>query len=538
VALTLLNLQQPEPRRAAAPSLPPQTRAPRERAPRLPVSGGRVSLDDPTQIFYGGLQVLARLSGDEEWRALALDSKTLDRLPARRLWELLLRLSPEISRAWSDFLLFCAKEVTVKVRRKNSEQEFPQAQAVLDDFFELLQSKPGAQPFAVVVNQMFTAAFVRGEIVVELVLDDARQMSNLFAPDPSVFDYRRELHPVDGQIWRFGQWQEANFVDLDTAPGLRYCSINPLPGKPHGTSMIEPALFSALFLIGILHDLRRVISQQGWPRLHIQVLTEKLQALMQDFEESDSEKQQEAINKAINDVATYYSQLEPDDAYVSTDAIKIDRGIGNVDPSSLGGIEQIIAILERMMVRALKTMPLLLGLTESTSEANANRQWEIFTARIGSVQGYVAQLLKSLFEFGLRAQGILANVVIEFGNLRVSDRLRQAQAEKLEIQNEREKFNAGWTSQDEAANVITGHDADAPEPRQAMTSTGGGIGGNPDPGANRQVQRAGQRSPESLSLLMTAEALPSEAEIEEAERLWRAHAPAGAADLFDAELMN
>jgi hypothetical protein len=191
-------------------------------------------------------------------------------------------------------------------------------------------------------------------------------------------------------------------------------------------------------------------------------------------------------------VQAVFNNLQPDDAYIHTDVVTVNRPVGAVDASSLGGVDGLIKSLERMLTRALKTMPLLMADTAQASEANANRQWEVHAAGIKSLQHLAENLLGRLLTIALQAQGLGATVEFRFAELRAAEMLRDAQTEALQIANARAKYEAGWTSQDEAAEALTGHAADVPEPR---TVTGGGAGAlasvNPEPGSNRRLPRTG-----------------------------------------------
>lgn len=516
---------------------------------RVPVGGGRVSYDDANSIITTGLQVVSQLSSDEYWRDNLLDDRSLDRVPAWRLMELLCELSPEISRARWDFLRMCNPGFEVTVSRPGSESEDAQGRRLVDEFLSTLKRYYGSVD--VPISRLFTSAFLRGEMIAELVLDRDGQMADLATPDPRAFDFREIEDPVRGEIFRLGQWQNGQFKDLNYDT-IQFIPIDPFPGKPRGVSMIGSALFSTLFLIGLLHDLRRVIAQQGWPRIDVAVKLENLLASLPDQITEDPEQVKEAINRAISEVQAAYSQLQPDDTYIHTDTVEVNRPVGTVDASSLGSIDGVISVLERMAVRALKTMPLMLGLTESTSEANANRQWEIYAAGIKSLQHHVETMLESLLQTGLRAAGRQATVRWRFAELRAAEMLRDAQVEALTIKNTREKYDAGWISQDEAAQDVTGHKADAPVPRQASSGSGGNlVGGNPDPGSNRSFQREifqiaervanarGDRNPAAVALLLAAAVNePNSLEQAEAESWWRRNAPATAGPLIDAETVE
>lgn len=97
---------------------------------RLPSGGKRVTTDQENQIASSGLRLLSKLTSEEFWRDMTLDSRTLDRVPAWKLMELLIELSPEISRARWDFLRMCNPGWECAVTRPGSEAEDAQARAL------------------------------------------------------------------------------------------------------------------------------------------------------------------------------------------------------------------------------------------------------------------------------------------------------------------------------------------------------------------------------------------------------------------------
>ncbi len=174
-----------------------------------------------------------------------------------------------------------------------------------------------------------------------------------------------------GIIWQLGQRQDSKWIILEV-PTIGYVPVDPTPGgAPYGRSLVTPAIFSALFLLSLLHDLRRVVAQQGYPRLDLEVQLERLADTIPDEVQSDEEKEGAWVNGVIKEIADVYAQLEPDDAYVHTDVVKVNRPVGTVDASSLGAVDSLIRAVERMATRGLKTMPLLMGSNEAVSETHA-----------------------------------------------------------------------------------------------------------------------------------------------------------------------
>ena len=421
---------------------------------------GRASQD--TQESYPGAAWLVQAPNDyaSNWRLMNLSAKNFDQIEPARLLEMLADLSPEVSRALWDFLRMCNPGHTVKGLRAGSTEPDTRAQAALDAFLGRLSDLYGSTD--VVIGRLFMGAFLRGALCSELVLDGRGRLAiDLVTPDPDSIRFRQRTDPERGAVWQAGQWQAGQFVPLDRAT-FRYVPIDPFFGSPYGRPMAAPALFTTLFLLGLLHDLKRVIQQQGYPRLDLSIDTARLIESAPQIM-SNAEVFQNFTADIVRQVEAAYSALQPDDAYIHTDIVKVNGPVGTTD-SSLQGIDALIKALERMAVRALKTMPLLLGITETTGDVQSNRQWEIHAAGIKSIQHYAETLLERLLGLALEAQGIQATVQFRFAELRAAEMLRDAQTEAMRIANAKAKRDEGWQSQDEASLEITGSPAVAPAP--------------------------------------------------------------------------
>ncbi len=417
--------------------------------------------DDAFGSLWG---MAARPDREVDWRALNLDATTLDRIATTDLVQMMADLSPEVSGALWHHVRFCNPGWEAVALRPGSEVADKAAQARLDEFLAHLGELYGAVD--VVWNGFFVTAFLRGAMFGELVMDKTgRRPLDLVPIDPHAAEYRQREDRDRGAIWQLGQTRDNEFVALD-APTVRYVPVDPVPGgPPYGRSLVTPAVFSSLFLLSLLHDLRRVVAQQGYPRLDLEVKLAELQQSMPEEAEGDPEQARLWVEAVISEIAAMYSKLEPDDAYVHTDVVQVNRPVGAVDASSLGAIDPLIRAVERMAIRGLKTMPLLMGSNEAVSETHANRQWEIHVAGIKALQHLAEQMLEHFLKLALQAQGLRAVVRFRFAELRASEELRDAQTHAAKIANARDEYMLGWISQEEAAQKVVGHAPDRPTPR-------------------------------------------------------------------------
>lgn len=404
-----------------------------------------------------GWVIMPPADHESAWRTLNLDAAHLDSYSPKELLDMLVDLSPEISRAYWDLQRLCNPGWECKAFQLTGEDvDHPDAQAALDAFFDTLRDTYGSVD--VVISRLFGGPFLRGAFCAELVLDPrGRAMVDFATPDPYSVRFRKRRDAVRGEVWQPGQWQESGFVPLDI-PTFRYLPVDPAPGSPYGRPLAAPALFTSIFLLSLMHDVKRVVMQQGYKRMDISIDTEQaIAAFGQD--NMGYATFMEFVAAVISQVKTAYAALEPDDAFIHSDFVVLNQPAGTVDSDSIGAIDRIIEKLERMATRALKSNSLLMGNDESASETDSNRRWEIHAQGIKSLQHQCETLMESLLTLGLQAQGIQARVQFRFAELRAAEELRDAQVDQLKIANAAAKRDQGWYSQDEASNEAVGHDA-------------------------------------------------------------------------------
>jgi len=467
------------------------------------LAGGRQTVDESWALRRMPFSIVAPNAIDQRWKLLALDDAALRRLEPSALMDLLADTEPGYSRALYDALRLGNPGWTLTAYRIDADDPEPRAQAVLDAFVAELELLYGTAD--VVWNRLIFGAYHRGAVFAELVLDESGRVPiDLATPDPATVRFKKEIdpaRPARGPIWRAGQWQAGEFVLFDR-PTICYVPVDPFPGSPYGRPLGAPALFTSLFLMGMLADLRRVVQQQGWPRLDIILKSEQL-ATQMPAEVLTGTPQQRAdwVQSKLDEVASQYAQLEPDMAFIHLDTVEMGSPQGVVDASALGSVEPIVALLQRQQVQAVKTMPLLLGLSEGVSEANANRQWEIHAAGVKALQHLIETPLSRLLSVALQAGGLAARAELRFAELRAAEMMRDEQTRAIKDANVAFERDQGWIDQDAAAQDAVGHPPVGPPSPFAPTKPGGtgagggGFGGgagvdtqtNPEPGSSRSL---------------------------------------------------
>ena len=165
----------------------------------------------------------------------------------------------------------------------------------------------------------------------------------------------------------------------------------------------------------------------------------------------------EWMQSAMDLAGEQFDNLDPDATIVVNDIYSVNLVHAATSQGALAHVGSIIQALERMVVRAGKTHPLLMGLTEGASEANANRQWEVYAKGIKVLQHPVENLIAAMLEMGCEAQGVLVKAVPRFAEVRVSEEYRDAQTDQLRLQNAENSERLGYRNHEEASVYAVGH---------------------------------------------------------------------------------
>lgn len=433
-------------------------------SPAAILAGGRSTVDATDMFGLGSAWALAPPpSAQQTWDLARIDDLAFRNYSPEKLVNLLIDLSPEASRGLWDYLRLTNPAWNATAVVPGGDEPLPAAQKAMEAFLAILADRHGSPDQ--VWTRLLSGMFLRGAIFSELVLDETgRQPLDIATPDPMTARFARMSDPVRGTVWQLVQMQGGAIVVLDR-PTVRYVPIDPLPGSPYGRSVVAPALFSSVFLLMVLHDLRRVVAQQGWPRHDITVNVQALKEQMPAGSRSDPKVIKQWVTETVLDVQRAYFALQPDQAFTHTEAVTLGRPTGAVDTGSLGAIDPLMRGLERMISRGIKSMPFLMGLSETTTETQANRQWESWAQSTRSQQRLLAGTISRFLQLSLRAQGIQADVKFAFGEVRGSEEERDARVFGLRLANAKTAYDFGYWSQERSALYATDEPEDQPEPR-------------------------------------------------------------------------
>lgn len=366
-------------------------------------------------------------------------------------------------------------------------KEEGEAQTYLDELTRQIGKEYGGgldQLHNVLALVLITNGAVCAEVAPTEELDNT---VDWYPVDPTLIAFLRDKN---GDMHMGQRFRDNTFVELNTNQ-VFYTPLDPDVDDPYGRPPLLPALSAVLAKSQMINDLRAVAHNQGYPRLDVSIKWDAIYAASPPAlrEPGQEEAFKEWTESVLSTVVADYEALQVDDTFVHYDWVNIQMvgGAAGVGAFDFAALEKI---LSRSLNSALKTLPILLGINETTSETHGSIQWQIQVQGVSALQRLIKRTIEKLANTSLALKGYQAHAKVEYQKIRTVDRLFEAQADFFETRTVQLQEMMGWRSHDEAAELITNHDArgpiidtKTPQPNLS-TNAGGDTTQNPNTGAN------------------------------------------------------
>lgn len=367
------------------------------------LAGGRVSMQDPhrshTMSYFAPPEQSRSVWKQKNWT-----EEELLHLPVDQFMKVVTGISPEVAKAYTDFLRNCNESWGYVVDPVS-------ATPVIDDFIARLETKH--HDADVLWDRIYAGIYKGGAIFMELELNETADMAiDIAILDPYVARFARE-----GENWILGQWQKSKWVSLAEDPTTMYVPFNAGPNEPFGRSLMESAPIDVVRMLGVMNDFRRVLESQGWARADFEIDSERLRDFMPPEVHGDPEAEDEFIRDFINGVNQMYSNLKPNEGYGHLDIVKVNMPKGGQMQSSFFGlVDGLMRLYDRRVGRATGSTPIKQHSNESVAETHAVEQRKDYRINISSIQSTTAGALSTLCGYVLRAEGVQGKVMFYFEN--------------------------------------------------------------------------------------------------------------------------
>ena len=398
------------------------SRRPQQRNTRA-LSGGRVSMQDPHRQ-HTMVYVAPPERSRSVWQMKSWTEEELLHLPVDQFMKVVTSISPEVNKAYTDFLRNANESWGYQV-------EPTSATPIIDDFIARLETKH--HDFDVLIDRVYAGIYKGGSIFWELILNETADMAtDIAVMDPYVARFTRM-----GNDWDLGQWQNGKWVSLGDDPTVMYVPFNAGPNEPFGRSLMESAPLDVIRMLGVMNDFRRVLESQGWARSDFTVDTEKLRDFMPAEVIGDVEKEDEFIQDFLNGINEKYSNLKPNEGYGHLDIVTVNmpKG-GQMQTSFFGLVDGLTRLYDRRVGRATGSTPIKQHSNESIAETHAVEQRKDYRINVSSIQSTTAGAFSTLLGYALRAEGVQGKVMFYFENTPDPQDVKAlAEAEGVKISN-------------------------------------------------------------------------------------------------------
>lgn len=377
------------------------------------------------------------------WRTLQTQRKNLLNLPYTQLAQVALDLSPEVNKGLHDFLRFVNPSYVI-------DNTNPRALEATNAFIRQLDIYYGS--FSTHIDSMWSGIFLTGAVFPELVLaQGGRSPLDMVFNDANTARFRRERDAFRGPRWRLGQETRYGFNYLDDDPLVKYLGFDRLTDNPYGRPVVGPAVHSSVFLLGLIHDLRRVIEKMGMSRVDYELDAEELLKLIDRNPElaADDEATAQFINEHIDQVKNVLNNLDLDSDYVHLSTVNVNHAT-NPLTANMTGLRDVIDTLQRNIVNGFKGVSALLNILDSTTETHIRSQLEYFVSILQSLQDEIARMLADYFDIANQVQGIDGETTFLFRRQRTADKKATAEIEQIRTDTVINKAESLIITRDEA----------------------------------------------------------------------------------------
>lgn len=355
---------------------------------------------------------------------------------------------------------------TVEVK-DDSDKPMPEAEARLNVLAERVW-KDGGGGADILAGTLFMTLYTEGGAGLETVLTpDLADIYDIYPLVPADIEFGYVIDPVTGLLDLAIFPARKVFSRDDDIPcnplQTKYLPVDPAVNDPYGRPPMLPAVSALIKLLDLINEHIMVTRIHGFGMRYVRVVLDNLAKLYPDLLNPGREDDLKSyIESAVAQAQETISSLDPTETPVFPDYLEMNT----LAPGGRGAgqeVQPMMAEQRRRVWTGLKKMPILLGETESTG-TQSTVQWQVEVKGITTFQDMVKRLMEAAYNTCLRVWGIAGKATITFNTIRDTDRMIDAQANRLEYELELSKYKDGITDHATLADRTDGHEPMGPPP--------------------------------------------------------------------------
>ncbi len=363
--------------------------------------------------------------------------------------------SPDVSHALESIMRFCITDsFTLVAKDLETDTINPEATKLAQVFLARINKLPidytGFTKQSTVnatSESLIFQLLTNGCCAAELVLDKSRLPSFIQPISTNDLKYRVGTDRVVPYIDSTGGEQ------LLDSPAVTIISLSQDPETPYSSSWFKAAIQAIIASVEFTNDLRRSFRKASLPRVTAEIDLEKFKESLTPEVLYDAKKFKAALDSTLVDLENKLSGLNPEDAIVNFDTIKMDHlSAGNI--SSHDSVKTHGDIINGQVSAGVHVLPSLLGRGESQSTAST--ETVLFLKIVESIQDRLNEIYSYLFTLAIRLYGHDVTVTFKYKKPSLRPEVEEESFLAMRQSRIREQLSDGFISDEEASIMLTG----------------------------------------------------------------------------------
>jgi hypothetical protein len=411
---------------------------------------GKIQIGQKSQasilgIYGGGSGILSKRK-----YIFDIDVDELRKYPTDTLLKNLHYLNPDASMAVWTLLRLCASGWSLKVTTLDGSEN-PQGYYYLaNEVIPYVNRDRGG--FDAFMDVLHKTTLILGAPSCEVVVAaNKKSILDIVPIDPATIHFKPEKLSDGRERYIPYQYQMHGEVSLDK-PGFYYVPLDVDIGDPNGISPIVSMLQIIFFQMQVMSDLQRVVHNQGWPRLDVSILEEVIRNKAPRSLLTNPKKLAEFMDIQMGLIKEEYSKIHPDDAFVHTDAVKVDAK----GPSQQLGsnAKAILDTIDKNLANSLHILSIFLNKQRGNTETYGSVQWKIQVKTIQSFQRACSRIINDALTFALNIAGIQGYATVVYEPIPTESPFQAEEALLMKVRRVTYLRDAGYIKHDTAASML------------------------------------------------------------------------------------
>jgi len=379
-----------------------------------------------------------------------LDVDQLRKYPTDTLLKNLHYLNPDASMAIWTLLRLCDSGWSLRVLNIDGTENVDGHYYLSNEVIPNVNRERGG--FDAFMDILHKTILILGASSCEVVVaPNKRSVLDIVPIDPTTIFFKHD-RLADGRERYIPYQQQLRENVLLDKPGFYYVPLDVDIGDPTGISPIVSMLQVIFFQMQIMADLQRVIHTQGWPRLDVSILEEIIRNKAPRSLMTNPKKLAEFMDIQMGLIKEEYAKIDPDDAFVHTDAVKVE--IKEPNQQMGANARAILDAVDKALANSMHILTIFINKHRGITESYGSVQWKIQVKTVQSFQRVASRIMNDALTFALNLAGIQGYAEVVYDDIPTESPFQTEEAGLMKARRVTYLRDAGYISHDTAASML------------------------------------------------------------------------------------